>query len=91
MKISDDLKIYASYSRVAEAHLALVEEIRCKNSVYYNSIRDKMQKWMYNILDTFETEILRKEKFHYLQLIRVLRERVKNGFKRINSLEVIVK
>lgn len=86
-RISDDLKIYTSYVRVAEAHLALAEESSSKNRSYYNSISDKMQKWMYNILNSFETQMLREGKFQYISLVEVLRKRVENKFREIDSLE----
>ena len=54
--ISDDLDIYASYVRVAEAHLALAEEISLKERINYDLIKDKMQKWIYNLLDIFENQ-----------------------------------
>lgn len=91
MKISEDLEIYASYTRVAEAHLALAEEINSKNRNYYNLIKNKMQKWMYNILNIFETQMLRKGKFHYVPLINVLRKDTDGRFKRIGKLEESVK
>jgi len=90
-RISDGLKIYASYVKVAEAHLALAEEISSKSRDYYNSIKDKMQKWIYNILDIFKSQMLRKGKAHYVPLINVLRENVTGRFERIDNLEGFVK
>lgn len=89
--ISDDLKIYASYVRVAEAHLALPEEISSKDRANYELIKNKMQKWIYNILNIFETQMLREGKFHYVPLVEVLRKRVEDGFRRMSNLEEITK
>jgi len=87
-RISEDLREYVSYAEVAEAHLALAEEINSKNRTYYTSIKNKMQEWIYNILNIFETGMLRKGKVHYVPLINVLREDITGRFKRIDRLEV---
>jgi len=87
MKRSDDLNIYASYVKVAEAHLVAAEEISSKSRNYYDSIKDQMQEWIYNILDIFKSRMLRKGKNYYVDIVEVLREDIAGRFKRIDNLE----
>ncbi len=88
--ISDDLKLYASYVKVAEAYLALAKEIGSKNRSYYDLIKDKMQKWIYNILNIFETQMVGKGKDYYADIVGVLRKRTEDKFREIDNLEGVV-
>lgn len=89
--ISDDLDIYTSYVRVAEAHLALAKEISLKDRNNYDLMKDKMQKWIYKILDIFENQMLRKGKNYYVDIVRVLKDDIVGRFKEIDNLEGSVK
>ncbi|OGJ21389.1 hypothetical protein A3K73_09150 [Candidatus Pacearchaeota archaeon RBG_13_36_9] len=77
--ISEDLKIYGSYVRVAEAHLA------------YDLIKDKMRKWIDNILNIFENGMVEKGKDYYVDIVGVLRKRIENRFREIDNLEGALK
>lgn len=89
--MSYNLREYASYARVAEAHLALAEEINSKDRNSYNLGKDKMQKWIYNILNIFESRMLKEGNSHYTPLINILRENIARRFERIDNLEGVIK
>ncbi len=97
MKISDDLKIYAAYARLTEAHINLAKEIKFAERQYHFGVIYKMRKWIYNIFDIFESEMLNKGKDYYSLLVEVLRDKVSKEFRNIinkpenKSLEKTIK
>lgn len=97
MKISEDLEIYASFAGVAEAHIAVARDCVDKSYPYPKVMYQGMQKWIYNIFNIFESQMLKKGKSYYVDLVGILRNKVEEEFKdifsRLNnkSLEVAVK
>ncbi len=95
MEISEDLEIYAAFAGVTEAQIAVARD--CVNKNYPKTMYIKMQKWIYNVFDIFESQMLEKGKSYYVNLVGILRDEVEREFENIfsklngKSLEAAVK
>ncbi len=82
IRMNNDLIMYGACARIAKASLAIANEHPKSTNLIY-----ALQKHVSDVLDTFESEMLEKNKNHYVALVGVLRKNVEKGFNDINKLK----
>ena len=77
MKISEDLIMYGACTRIARSALAIAKEKKFTNITY------AVQEHVSDVLDYFESQMLRKGKSHYSLLVKFLRDRTNEEFNKL--------